>query len=313
MTQTSMPISKRTKQEILEEYKQMKDQLEELRSVANTVHSQPTSELIEKTVAKTPQVIDKMFSDFQTSLHTHLTDIRTSILEQSTMLQDFQRAVELSKQRLELQRHITLAADSLDLLVEDQTKRATLFNTEMEEKKIAIEEQITAKKKLWEREAEEYEYQKKLRLERDQVETEEREKSLAAREAAIHAQEREIAEMKKTIEQFPKELDGALAKKEQETTERLTQTFSHEKTLMEKESGSQARLLELTVGNLQERLTASLQEITSLKQQTEEANAKAQALAVKAIERPTTVMNPINPPQSSQAGYNERQQGRGNV
>lgn len=312
MTQASNPITKRTKQELVEEYEKMQEQLEELRSSAKVVHSQPSMELVEKTKAKTPQVIDKIFADFQSSLHTHLMDVRSSLLDQYATLQEFQKAITLSSQQLELQRHISLAADSLDQLVDEQARRSAAFETEMDQRKCDLEEQIASKKKSWEREVEEYDYRNKLKHERDLVEAEEREKSLASREAAIHAQEQEIAMLKKTVEQFPKELESALNKREQEATQRLTQQFIHEKALTEKETAAQARLLELTIKNLEERLTFSVQEIVALKHQTDEANAKAQALAIKAIERPTTVMTSASPAPTPQPVYHERQQGRGN-
>ena len=305
-------LSKRTKQEILDEYDKLQDQIEEIRSTAQTVHSQPALELLEKTKAKTPQSVEKLFSDFQASLHGHLMEMRVAFLEQTGSLQEIQKALDLSRQQLELQRHITVAADALDLLVEEQTKRNATFEVESEKRKQELDGLITAKKKTWEREAEEYEYQKKLRQERDQVETEEREKVLLVRESSIRTQEQEMIQMKKTIEQVPKELQQAIEKCEKDTTTRLMQQFSHEKTLLEKEAGAQVGLLQLTVKNLEDRLASREQEIDSLRQQTQEANTKAHTLAMKAIERPTTIVAPSNPAPNNQSSFHDRGQGRTN-
>mgnify|MGYP001559925913 CR=1 FL=1 len=312
MTQSISVLSKRTKQDILNEYEKLQDQLEDIRSTAQTVHSQPAMELLEKTKAKTPQSVEKLFSDFQASLHGHLMEMRVAFLEQTGSLQEIQKAIDLSRQQLELQRHIVVAADALDLLVEDHTKRSATFEAESETRKQALDELIAAKKKTWEREAEEYEYHKKLRQERDQVETEEREKAFLVRESAIRTQEQEMIQMKKTIEQAPKELQQAIEKCEQDTTARLMQQFSHEKTLLEKETGAQAGLLQLTVKNLEDRLASMGQEIESLKQQAQEANTKAQTLAIKAIERPTTIVAPGNPAPNNQSSFHDRGQGRAN-
>lgn len=312
MTQSITALSKRTKQEILDEYDKLLEELEDLRSTAQTVHSQPALDLIEKTKSKTPQTIDKLFGDFQSSLQAHLMEMRVSLSDQATTLQDVQKAIELSRQQLELQRHISVAADALDLLVDEQTKRSAAFETNMEEKKVALEEQIVLRKKLWEREAEEYEYQKKLQQERDQAEIAEREKALLARETAQRAQEQEVVQMKKTIDQFPLELEQTLEKREKDVTTRLTQEFIHEKALLEKETHARISLLELTVKNLEERLSVQNQEFASLKQQAEEANAKAQALAIKAIERPTTIVAPSSQTSTTQAPYHDRGQGRSN-
>ena len=311
MTQASIPLVKRTKQDIIEEYEKMQDQLEDLRSTAKVVHSPAAVEAIEKAKAKTPQTIDQAFTDFQGTLRTHMTELRATLAEQSSGLENLQKAVEISRQQLDVQHHVAVAAEALDQLVAEHTVRATAFETEMERKKREFEEQMTQKKKAWDREAEEYEYQKKVKRERDQVETEEREKVLVTREAALRAQEQEIVQMKKTIEQFPKELDAAFTKQATEKTAELSQRFTHEKALLEQESGSRVRLLELTVKNLEERVTVQAEEARSLKQQAEEANAKAQTLAIKAIERPTTIVAPAAAPSGASSSYRDQTRGNG--
>jgi hypothetical protein len=300
MTQTFLPLVKRTKQEIIEEYEKLQEKLEDLELTAKTVHSPASVELIEKAKTKSPQTIDKIFADFQTALNGHMTDVRTSLVEQSLSLQDLQKAVELSKEQLNLQYNIVLAADSLNQLVDEQTRRTVTFETDFEQRKRQLDEEMVLKKKVWDREAEEYEYHKKLKRERDQIETEEKEKTLAVRETAIREQEQEIAQLKKSVEQFPKELEIAINKREHEVTEKLTEQFAHEKALKEKETDAQIELLKLTVKNLEERLTSQIQEAVTYKNQAEEANAKAQTLAIKAIERPTTVVAPSNTALSSQ-------------
>ncbi len=300
MTQTFLPLVKRTKQEIIEEYEKLQEKLEDLELTAKTVHSPASVELIEKAKTKTPQTIDKIFTDFQTALNGHMTDVRTSLVEHSLSLQDMQKAVELSKEQLNLQYNIALAADSLNQLVDEQTRRTTTFETDFEQRKRQLDEEMSLKKKAWDREAEEYEYHKKLKRERDQIETEEKEKTLAIRESAIREQEQEIVQLKKTVEQFPKELEIAINKREHEVIEKLAEQFAHEKALKEKETDAQIELLKLTVKNLEERLTSQIQETVTYKSQAEEANAKAQTLAIKAIERPTTVVAPSNTAPSSQ-------------
>lgn len=309
MTNAPLPLAKRTKQEIVEEFEKLQDQLEGLKSTTKTVHSQPALDLVERAKTRTPETIDKAFADFQSLLHLHLTDLRNSLLEKSSALQEAQQAIELSRRQLELQHHVALAAETLEDLVAEHAKRSHVFQAELAQKKQEFDEQMALKKKAWERESEEYEYQKKMKRERDQSETEEREKTLAMRESALRSQEQEISQMKKTIEQAPKELDAALAKREQEVAQRIQQQFAHERQLLEKETGAQIRLLELTVKNLEERLATQIAEAASSKQQAEEANAKAQTLAMKAIERPTTIVAPANPPSMAAAPYRERQGG----
>lgn len=75
MTQTLLPLVKRTKQEIIEEYEKLQEKLEDLELAAKTVHNPASVELIEKAKNKTPQTIDKTFTDFQTALQAHMSDI----------------------------------------------------------------------------------------------------------------------------------------------------------------------------------------------------------------------------------------------
>lgn len=312
MTQANIPLTKRTKQEILDEYEKLRGQIDDLRTASKTVHSQPAMELIETSKACTPQTIEKTFVDFQAALQTHLAEMKSSMIGQSTTLQEIQQAVEISRKQLELQRHTALAADALDQLMEDHAHRTTSFEVEMAQRERELGDNIALKKKAWEREAEEYEYQKKLRVERDRLQTEEQEKSLAAREAAIRTQEQEISQLKKAVEQHAEELERAAERREQEVTTRLTQQFGHEKALLEKEKSGQISLLQLTVKNLEDRLAMVVNETASFRQQADEANAKAQALAVKAIERPTTIVAPAPQPAASASGYHDRSQTRGN-
>lgn len=290
MTQ-QIPLGKRTKQEILDAYEQLQGHLDELQTSAKVVHSQPALELVERSTQQNAQTIETVFMEFQKSLHAHISDVRTAILEQSALLQELQQAVGISRQQLQLQHGITVAAESLEELMAEQKRKMAEFASEGAQKKQEYDEQITQKRKAWEREAEEYEYNKKLQRERDRAEADEREKSFAVREEAIRQQEQEIAQMKKSLDRFPQELSEAVAKKEKEVLEKLTEQFTHEKALMEKESTAQMHLFELKVANLEERLAANTQEIIALKRQTEEANAKAQVLAMKAIERPTTIVS----------------------
>lgn len=297
---TQLPFTKRTKQEIVDEYEKMQSELEHLRQSAKTVYSQPAMDLVKTTKEQTPQAIEKVFADAELAVRDHLSAVRDAIAEQSKTFQEIQDAIELSRQQLELQRNIVLATDTLDVLIEDHAKKMGMFETEAFEKSRMLEEQIIAKKKAWERDAEEYEYQKKLTRERDRVEAEVREKGLSDREDVLRTQEVDVVQMRKAIEHFPQELETKLVECEQRTADRVTTQFAHEKALVEKETSSQIRLLELTVKNVEEKLTNIVTENIALKKIADEANAKAQALAMKAIERPTTIVTPTQNTQNAQ-------------
>ncbi|MBI4592435.1 hypothetical protein HY733_03245 [Candidatus Uhrbacteria bacterium] len=297
MTST-LPLAKRTKQEILEEFEKMREKMDELQTAGKTIQSPATKEIVEKTQQVTGQSIDQACTDFQKFVGVSLSELRLSYLQQLEAFQQVQKAVDVSRQQLEMQYHIEVGAESVSRLV-----------NEYEQKQREFDEQLSLKKREWEREREEYEYQKRLRQERDKREIEEREKALVERETAIRTQEQEITQMRKTIDQFPHEIEQALATKEQTIREQLTQQFGHEKVLFEKEMQGQVRMLELTVKHLEDRLALQMNELAALKQQAEEANAKAQTLAVKAIERPMTIVSSPAAAPSPQPSYQDRRSG----
>lgn len=294
-----LPLTKRTKQELLDDYEKMQVELETLRQSGKTVFSQSANELIKTAKAQTPQTVERVFSETESALREHLAIMRAMIMEQSNVLRNLQEAVEISRQQLELQRNIVLTADTLDALVTDHTTKQAAFELEISEKTKAFEDQLMLKKKAWERETEEYEYQKKLSRERDRIETETREQILTDREASIRMQEREIQQMKQTIESFPEELEAKIGIQVQQTNERVTAQFIHERAITEKETGAKVSLLELTVKNVEDKLNSLLSENTALKKIADDANAKAQALAMKAIERPTTIVTQPTTTQTS--------------
>jgi len=287
---TQLPLAKRTKQELLDEYEKMQGELETLRQSGKMVFSQPAADLVKTAKAQTPQAVERIFAETESILREHLATVRTTIMGQSQTLRELQDAIDISRQQLELQRNIVLTAETLDVLVADHAAKQAAFETETAEKTRSFDEQLMLKKKAWEREAEEYEYQKKLVRERDRIEAETREQVLAERETAMRAQEQEISQMRKAIEDFPKELAAKLAAEAQQTSERVTAKFAHEQALTEKETGAKVSLLELTVKNVEDKLNSLLAENAALKKIADEANAKAQALAMKAIERPTTIV-----------------------
>jgi hypothetical protein len=306
MTLTPTTLQKRTKQELIEEFEKVQSRLEELQSKSKTIHSQAALDVLQEAKTITPQTVETIFFNFQGSLQNHLRDLRSSVAEQVKLFHELQTAVELASEQLEVQHALTITAESIGNLVEEQARQRSEFEDEQEKKKIELDEQMAAKKKAWEREVEEYEYQKKVSREHDQRETDERQKAMDTREAAILAQETEIASMKTKIEGFPAELDSALKKQEEAIREHIREVFTHEKALYERETSAQIRLLELQVKNLEERLATQIQEMVALKKQTEEAQTKAQELAMKAIERPTTIVTPQTQMAPQQTNYHDR-------
>lgn len=298
MIQSSLAIAKKTKQEILDEYEKLQGRLDELEVSLKTVTSDASRQIVGEARGTNVPSLERAFADFQTALSTQATQLRDKMLEQARTLQGLQEAVAISEEQLNAQHALAVTADAFVIMQEEQKKQTAAFEHEAEDKKRIFDELMLAKKKVWEREAEEYEYQKKVKYERDTLVTEEREKALAQREEIMRSQEQEINSIRKALEQQPKELERLLTQKESEVSARLMLDFAHEKALAEKEASGRIQMLELTVRNLEERLTVQIDEIRSLKERSDEANAKAQALAIKAIERPTTLVTQSVPVQA---------------
>ena len=271
------PLSRKTKTELLEDYRELQEKYEELKMTAELVHAPQSAELLEKTKAYTADTITASIAGLKTNVNATLNDLADKLVSEAQKFGELREALELSKKNLELNYNIQVAAETLQrLLREYGLKRAEL------------EQEMADKKRDWERAQEEHEYSTKRERTRDEAAYQDlsakREQEFKERQERLQAQEEELQALRQQAEQFPAKLDKACAQRAEEVARELHVESERQLAIEKKDWEAKKNLLDMQISNLEELAKRQNAEIASLKQETERANKKAQELAVKVIE-----------------------------
>lgn len=296
------PIYKKTKTEILEDYNNLLSQVEEIKMSAKIAYEPGNAEIISKANEQTVNSINQSISElknaisegydqFSIKFYESLSALSNNILNEIKKFEDLQKAVEISKKKLETQYNIEIAAETIEqLIAECEAKKKQLAN-DLEKREEEISQEIHTQKINWERDREEYVYSQKLKQKRENDLYEEeklkREQLLAEREENIKKQEDEIKALKKQIEEYPQMLEKRLLEKEKETGSRLNEEFKNKTAAMQKDWESEKQIYEMKIDGSNEKIKNMEIEISMLKKEAESAYKKAQELAVKIIESGT--------------------------
>lgn len=282
----TLPLTKKTKNELLEEYQKLLSQHEELRRTAQLVADPQSVALLTKAEGYTVDQLTQSIAALKSSVNATLNELAEKLISEAQKFGELQKAVELAKKNLELNYHIQVAADTLDrLILEHKTKT------------LALEEEAAVKRRDWMREQEEHEYSFNLQLRRLQDEFElkkaKQDRSLKDREDALRSQEQELAQLHSQVQGFPVQIDRAQKEREQEAAKRLKAEFDAQMAAVKRESDAQEDLFKLRVNNLEERLKAWQAENALLRGEVEKANKRVQELAVKIIESGSRTISPV--------------------
>lgn len=288
MPPTANPLSKKTKAELMEEYQQLMRRYDELKVTARALQDPRTAELLDRTKDYTASKLAESQEQLRSVFNASVNQLADKLQAEAQKLTDLQEAVSVSHKQLELNYHIQVAAVTLEQLVADHEAKQQALAADYVGRTRELEEKIEEKKRTWMREQEEYEYQIKLRRKRDEEsfveERARRERAYADREAAMKAQEAEVIAFRKQAEDAPKQLERALAARGQEVKKQLEDGFEQERALDRKEWEARKSMFELTIKNLETTIKRQDAEISSLRQDADQARQKAQELAISFIE-----------------------------
>ncbi|OGY84615.1 MAG: hypothetical protein A3F54_00360 [Candidatus Kerfeldbacteria bacterium RIFCSPHIGHO2_12_FULL_48_17] len=291
----TIPLSKRTKSEILEEYDKLLQNFEELKTTAQMVHKPQSTQLLDKVKDYTFENITKSIAEQRSALNATLNNLADQILNEAQKLSELQQAITLSQKHLELQYNIHVAAETVQQLVNDHESKKQEFARARTEQETVFQEEMEAKKRVWKREEEEHHFTLEMEQKRAQVEFEEkmktREEVLDERMESCKQQEQELLQLRKMNEDAPKKLERALAEREKEVRQQIHEEHEHEMQKAEQKFQAEKSVLELTIKNFQEVLKKERAESVTLRQEAERANRKAQELAIKVIESNVRLQN----------------------
>jgi len=250
-----------------------------------------------------------------------LTRLAENLAQEFQRLDHLKQALAVKDEELQELYQIDKAAATLAALIEAQNRKRAEFEEEMRRRKEELEEDIdalsrqlseerkkresetkewtTVEKQRRDREREEFQYaferEKKLlrdqfadekdRLDKEiQERKEQLEKGLSEREKSLAAQEAELADLRKRVAAFPKELEIAVAQAVQVVTERFKAEGKYREDLMKKDFEGEKNVLATKITSLEKTVKEQADHIVRLGQQLEKAYQKIEEVAVKTIE-----------------------------
>jgi len=314
-----------TKQEMLDAYQDVLRQLE----ARKEVELKPEKRIEEKKAREVVQVAESLSSEgiareitnLKMEAGRMLAQISERLEEETVKFKSVQNAVSLKERELQELFEIEKSALTLAALIESQNMKRQAFESEMAEKKEALNKEIDTLRAEWEkekgdyeaetkerdlaekkrrdREKEEYEYsfKREQKLAKDKFEDEKSrseresqlkkeliEKEVKEREKTVAAQESEILELRKAVTAFPKEIESAVAKAVKETTERINLEAKNREEIQKKEFLGEKNVLSTRIESLEKIVKEQSEQISRLNQQLEKAYQQVQDIAVKTIE-----------------------------
>lgn len=320
---TSDLSTKNTKNEILDAYHEVLQQLKENKKInkQDIKREQDKQAVVEHASQHTTNEIVKNLADLKLSLVKSLEDLENQLLSEHKKLIVLQQAMVIQNKDLEEIYEIKINTDTLAALLEAQKQRKEAFDKEMSTQHQQLDEEMSQKRLLWKqeqvdmdffrkeqeaqqkklktREEEEYSYKRDLdrQKERDQYEAQKHllekeltdkkasvEKELSEREADILMKEQELLHLKLQVEEFPVKLQQAIADTEKTITERLQFKSEYEAKLTQKEVEGERKLHQQMIAALELKITQQDQQIKELTQKANHAGTQVQEIAVKAIE-----------------------------
>jgi hypothetical protein len=250
-----------------------------------------------------------------------LAELTEQLSEEANKLPEIRQAIIVETAKLEEIHNITVAADTLSVLIMAQEQKKVAFETEMTENKEKQQKTIDDTKSEWDEEftqhnifvketnadltktrarnKEDYDYtlslqkrnnaddfaEKKKTQEKElETEREEQEKELTEREDAVEVLEDEMDDLKEKVENFSAELAEAVKKAEGRATGMADSKAKQTAQLLAKDAESEKRLADLKISSLEVTISNQDDQLGDLGRQLSTAQGQVQKMAVGAIE-----------------------------
>lgn len=309
---------KSTKEQIFAAYSQMLEQVNAKEVAPEEKQKQKTKqELVEKVYKHTSDNIFNDLSSLKLSLIKQVESLLESMMGEFEKLSEIREAIEIEQKHLEDVYQIKESSGSLAALIKAQAEQREKFQTEMQEKRDILEEDIASKTLEWtrkkealekdykelqaelakqrKREEEEYKYTQeiKVRKEQDEYATKKAllEKELADRRAEILIRESDIAskeallqELQTKVDSFPEQIEKAICDARTVQQTQLEQQFNFAREIREKEASASAMLYNQKVESLESKINEQDKLIKDLTQKAHDAVQQVQLIACRALD-----------------------------
>ena len=278
-------------------------------------------EIVERAASYTVESIVKSLADVQVELGGAIDGLAEQLEREASKLGELRHALASESSRLGDLRNTRVAAEALEILIQDHKKKDEALDARAQSERQDLEDKIAKQREAWAREEaeraqarseaeaaqtrdrkakeEQYTYEierqrklgtdefaeKKRLLERSLSETgATRDKNWGEREKLLAAASAEIEALRAKVEAAPKLLDEETKKSRERAIGRITAEAKHEAELQERESAANIEVFELRIKALEDRITRQLAQLGELQKQLGTALEQGQNLAHKAIE-----------------------------
>jgi len=314
---------KNTKSQILQAYNEAVSKLKEIEKEDRKISKKKEEEtkIVKEASENSVEKIVNGISKAKIEIMNSLDEVSEMLTSEFKKLEGLQKAIELESNYLNEIYDIKVNADSLSAILLAQKEKKASFDSEIENKKNAFEEEMLQKKLQWKIEQENYENQKKERdaqLKKDRQREEEEynynlklnrkkdadnyleqktrldkelsdkrasvEKELNEREEIVAAREKEFSELKLKVEQFPKELENAIKETEKSVIEKIELKYKHQAELAQKEMEGERSLNKQMIISLENKIKEQAEQIKQLTLKVNDSGQQVQTIAIKAIE-----------------------------
>lgn len=303
--QDTLPLvsDKNRKDEILAAYQELVKRYEQ-KATQSKGKEQDVKRVEEQTIVTrasgyTLEKIQQGCRNLEGVIRSHLGDVSEKLAAESGKLEDLQRAIGISENRLKEIHDIEIAATTLSELIESCTAKQQEMEDLKETRMQDIDREIQQKKLVWQREEEEHTYVTMQQVRREVQEHDDRKaaferdlaernttsaRDIAERKAVLEKEAEELKNVRERSKTFESEL-AAMKKQTQEETERRVRF--EEKTrsdLHEQEVLRMQGIADLTITSLTESVKSMEKDIDILRKQLEQAHRENKEIALKVIE-----------------------------
>lgn len=269
------------------------------------IQAAETAVVVEKvSKLKSPGVV-QAFTDLKLKVHAEIDKLSASVSEGIRTLEEVGSAIEAQQNRLQELYAIEKEALTLDevrglRLAEEARFEAYQADLEIRREREEEEYQYNLSR---DRQAEIDAYDDTVRT-RDRVDAEKAEKkarALAEREAAVAAQEAELASLRSLVEAHPVAIEAAVKKAEAILGNVLKRDYEHKTQIALKDFEAAHKVANQEIVALRDRLGSCQATIDSLNSALDRARAEVREIAAKAVES-ASGQQALAALQASQAG-----------
>jgi hypothetical protein len=279
--------------------------------------------VVETASTHTVESVVKGLAELQLHFGTDIEGLAARLSTEIRKLEDVQRAIEVETRHLEELRHITIAAEALNILTQEHQENARAFATDTTRQRETLERDIAEKRQAWqkeqevheqsvaayeaaiqkerqqEEEASRYEVERKRKIETDayeqkkqQVEvglaetTAEKEKDWVRREAILAGHQQLLETYKAQVQTFPQELAAAVQQAREDAIKAAQQTAKVQADLLAKEEEANSKVHEAEMQTLHDTISQQKAQVDALTADLKAALKQMQELSTKAIGGP---------------------------